>query len=375
YFNFFTNSFADSMLMLGWEVDNLTLNVILPVGISFYSFQTLSYTIDIYRKNSAPTKDFVSFFTFVSFFPQLVAGPVERASNLLPQIERPRVFQKDWFKAGIFQILVGLFRKIAIADNLGIYVDSVYSNIEIHNSSTLLLATIFYAFQIYYDFAGYSDIAIGSAKLFGFRFNRNFDFPYFSKSITEFWRRWHMSLSFWLRDYLYISLGGNRKGIKITYRNLLITMLLGGLWHGSSWNFIIWGGIHGIFLSLEKLIFTFNKKKSFGALGYCYTFVVVLFTWVFFRTSSFSYAIIFFENFSKFDFWVPFIGDSNGMANTISMLSLGLCFDLFINRSRFPLEEFGKTINDLRFSFAISTIILVVCLFYSSSNNFIYFQF
>lgn len=204
YYNFFADSFATAMNTIGWQVDELTLNIILPVGISFYTFQTLSYSIDIYRKNLAPTKDIISFFTYVSFFPQLVAGPIERASNLLPQIEQKRVFNREQFNQGILQISIGLFRKVVIADNLAIYVDTVYGNSELYNSSTLILGTILYSFQIYYDFAGYSDIAIGSAKLFGFNFAPNFNFPYFSKSVTEFWRRWHMSLSFWLRDYLYI---------------------------------------------------------------------------------------------------------------------------------------------------------------------------
>ncbi|WP_202964454.1 MBOAT family O-acyltransferase [Algibacter lectus] len=236
--------------------------MVLPVGISFYTFQTLSYTIDIYRKQFKPTNSIISFFTYIAFFPQLVAGPIERASNLLPQIEKKRVLKKEWFNAGLIQILVGLFRKIVIADTIGSYVDTIYGDIGIYNSSTVVLATFFYAFQIYFDFSGYSDIAIGTAKLIGFKFNQNFNLPYFSKSLTEFWRKWHMSLSYWLRDYLYISLGGNRKGIKITYRNLMITMLLGGLWHGSSWNFIIWGGIHGLVLSMEKLINTYRSRST-----------------------------------------------------------------------------------------------------------------
>ncbi len=180
YFNFFSDSFADLMSMGGWEVDHLTLQLILPVGISFYTFQTLSYTIDVYRNKLRPISDVVAFFTYVSFFPQLVAGPIERASNLIPQIQAPRFFNFNWFKAGILQIIIGLFRKIVIADNLGIYVDSVYGNLEMHNGTTVIIATIFYAFQIYYDFAGYSDIAIGSARLLGFRLEQNFNFPYFS---------------------------------------------------------------------------------------------------------------------------------------------------------------------------------------------------
>ncbi len=375
YYNFFADSFADLMLNFGWEVNDLTLNIILPVGISFYTFQTLSYTIDIYRKQFKPTTNLIAFFTYISFFPQLVAGPIERASNLLPQIEGKREFKKRFFSEGIFQILVGLFRKIVIADNLATYVDAVYYSPEIHNSSTLIIATFFYAFQIYFDFSGYSDIAIGSAKLLGFKFNQNFNLPYFSKSITEFWRKWHMSLSFWLRDYLYISLGGNRKGIKITYRNLMITMLLGGLWHGSSWNFVIWGGIHGIALSFEKLIFTYKKNKSFGFLGYIYTFMVVLLSWVFFRAKDLETSFTIIKRILSFDFIMPFIGDFNNVTISIAMLLLGIGFDFYIRIKNVDLEIIGGQFSTLKLIVLATTIIMLLNLFYSTSDNFIYFQF
>lgn len=375
YYNFFADSFASTMSTVGWEVNDLTLNIILPVGISFYTFQTLSYSIDVYRKEIKATRDIVSFFTFVSLFPQLVAGPIERASNLIPQIENRRNLNTVLLKTGFFQIFIGLFRKVAIADNLGVYVDSVYGNYDIHNSSTLLVATIFYAFQIYFDFAGYSDIAIGSAKLFGFNFNRNFNFPYFSRTLTEFWRRWHMSLSFWLRDYLYISLGGNRKGIVITYRNLLLTMLIGGLWHGSSWNFVIWGGIHGLFLSLEKYIFSTFKIKSFNSFGYLYTFVVVIIAWIFFRAPDFHSASTILTEIFSFNYGSLFIGDINSFINALLLLSMGVLVDLKVFRSHVSLEDYGVRFNILKLSVIISVIILILCLFYSSSENFIYFQF
>ncbi|NRD23502.1 MBOAT family protein [Winogradskyella litoriviva] len=375
YYNFFADSFATTMSTIGWEVNSLTLNIILPVGISFYTFQTLSYSIDIYRKEIKASRDIVAFFTFVSLFPQLVAGPIERASNLIPQIEKKRNLNVTLIKTGIFQIFIGLFRKVAIADNLGIYVDSVYGNYEIHNGSTLLVATIFYAFQIYFDFSGYSDIAIGSAKLFGFNFNRNFNFPYFSRTLTEFWRRWHMSLSFWLRDYLYISLGGNRKGIVITYRNLLLTMLIGGLWHGSSWNFVIWGGIHGLFLSLEKYTFSALKIKTFNALGYIYTFIVVLIAWVFFRAPDFHSASTILSEIISFNYGSLFIGNINTFINAILLLALGFVIDLKIFRTNIPLEDYGVKFSMLKLSIIVSLIILLLCLFYSTAENFIYFQF
>ena len=375
YYNFFADSFASTMSNIGWEVNDLTLNIILPVGISFYTFQTLSYSIDIYRNQIKASRDIVGFFTFVSLFPQLVAGPIERASNLIPQIERKRNLNITLIKTGIFQIFIGLFRKVAIADNLGIYVDSVYSNYEIHNSSTLLVATVFYAFQIYFDFSGYSDIAIGSAKLFGFKFNRNFNFPYFSRTLTEFWRRWHMSLSFWLRDYLYISLGGNRKGIIITYRNLLLTMLIGGLWHGSSWNFVIWGGIHGLFLSLEKYTFSALNIKTFNAFGYIYTFVVVLVAWIFFRAPDFHSASTIITEIFSFDYGPLFIGNINAFVNAVLLLLIGFIIDLKIFRSDVSLEEYGTRFSSVKLSIIVSIIILMLCLFYSTAENFIYFQF
>lgn len=375
YYNFFSESFSDLMLSVGWQVDSLTLNIILPVGISFYTFQTLSYSIDIYRNQIKASKDIVSFFTFVSLFPQLVAGPIERASNLIPQIENKRSLNLTLIKSGIFQIFIGLFRKVAIADNLGVYVDSVYANYEIHNSSTLVVATVFYAFQIYFDFSGYSDIAIGSAKLFGFKFNRNFNLPYFSKTLTEFWRRWHMSLSFWLRDYLYISLGGNRKGIVITYRNLLLTMLLGGLWHGSSWNFVIWGAIHGIFLSVEKYTFSAFKIKTFNGFGYIYTFVVVLIAWVFFRAPDFTAASTIVGKMFSMDYGSIFIGNINSFVNGLGLLAMGILIDYKLFKSNIPLEDYGVRFGIIRLSIIASVIIILLCLFYSTAENFIYFQF
>lgn len=378
YYNFFVSSFTDLASSLGWHPDDLTLNIILPVGISFYTFQTLSYTIDIYRGKLKPTKDIISFFTYIAFFPQLVAGPIERAANLLPQIQKKRKFNKALFNEGIIQIFVGLFRKIVIADTLGAYVDMVYSNIEIYNSSTILLATFFYAFQIYFDFAGYSDIAIGTAKLLGFRFNQNFNLPYFSKSLTEFWRRWHMSLSYWLRDYLYISLGGNRKGIKITYRNLMLTMLLGGLWHGSSWNFIIWGGIHGVVLSIEKYLKSKNwldRFKKIDFLGYFITFFVVLISWIFFRAQSLHDALSAVKKIFRFDFSKPFVGDINVLINSIIVLIMGIAFDFYLYKHKIDLENFGKNFSPVKIAVFVSIIIIIINLLYSTSINFIYFQF
>ncbi len=378
YYNFFAESFSDLMNLFGWQPNDLTLNIILPVGISFYTFQTLSYTIDIYRRQFEPTNDVISFFTYIAFFPQLVAGPIERASNLLPQMERSRTLKKEWFNEGILQILVGLFRKIVIADTLGAYVDVIYGDVSLHHSTTIILATFFYAFQIYFDFSGYSDIAIGTAKLLGFKFNQNFNIPYFSKSLTEFWRKWHMSLSYWLRDYLYISLGGNRKGIKITYRNLMLTMLLGGLWHGSSWNFIIWGGIHGLVLSIEKFLKSNHSLKlptALGFLGYPITFAVVLFSWIFFRAQDLGSAFSAIERIFMFDFSVPYFGDVNLMTSSVIVLTMGVLFDFYLFNKRIHLEQFGAKFSIVKIAAISTVIIILINLFYSTSNNFIYFQF
>jgi D-alanyl-lipoteichoic acid acyltransferase DltB (MBOAT superfamily) len=241
-----------------------------------------------------------------------------------------------------------------------------------------MLATVFYAFQIYFDFSGYSDIAIGTARLLGFKFNQNFNLPYFSKSLTEFWRKWHMSLSYWLRDYLYISLGGNRRGIKITYRSLMLTMLLGGLWHGSSWNFIIWGGIHGLVLAIEKYLMSNKivKMPSYmNFAGYIITFFIVAFSWIFFRAQGLETAWNAVYTIFQFDLSKPFFGDINVMVNSIFVLTIGLLFDFYLVKKKIHLEEFGRRFNNIKLVVILSFLIVLVNLFYSSSNNFIYFQF
>lgn len=378
YYNFFAESFAHFMQTLGWQPNDLTLTIILPVGISFYTFQTLSYTIDIYRKDFKPTQNIISFFTYIAFFPQLVAGPIERAVNLLPQIEKKRSIDKELFNEGLVQFFIGLFRKIVIADTLSAYVDAVYINVGFHDSTTLLLATFLFAFQIYFDFSGYSDMAIGSAKLLGFKFGQNFNLPYFSKSITTFWRKWHISLSTWLRDYLYISLGGNQKGKLLTYRNLMLTMLLGGLWHGSSWKFIVWGGIHGAALCLERILRNrsfWRPLQRFHLLGYLSTFSIVLLSWVFFRANDFDDAMFTVKKIFQFNFSAPFIPDRSLLTNTAICLFLGILFDFYLFRKKIDLEHLGKKMNLTQIVILLSILILLINLFYSTALNFIYFQF
>ena len=293
YYNFFAENLTQLFLTFGLQLDWVTLDILLPVGISFYTFQALSYTIDVYQHKMKPTHDIVAFFAFISFFPQLVAGPIERATHLLPQFLRSRSF--DYAKAtdGMRQILWGLFKKLVIADNCAVAVNQIFENYYQHDGLTLFYGAVLFTFQIYGDFSGYSDIAIGTARLFGINLMRNFNFPYFSRDIAEFWRRWHISLSSWLRDYLYISLGGNRHGKFRQYLNLIITMFLGGLWHGASWNFVLWGMFHGVALALHKAWMTIIGRKkgeeSHGVrrfLGVIITFNFVCFCWIFFRNAD-----------------------------------------------------------------------------------------
>jgi len=297
YFNFFAESFADAFTLLGHPFEATRLSVILPVGISFYTFQTLSYSIDVYRRKLIGTKDIVAFFAFVSFFPQLVAGPIERATNLLPQFYAPRKFSYDEAVIGTRQILWGLVKKVVIADNCATIVNMVFSDYQEYNASTLVVSAVFFSFQIYGDFSGYSDIAIGTARLFGFRLMDNFAFPYFSRDMAEFWRRWHISLSTWFRDYLYIPLGGSRVGLWSKIRNTFVVFLVSGFWHGANWTFILWGALNAIyFLPLliskrnrsnldtvahGKLIPSMRDVFDMGS-----TFALTLVAWVFFRSDS-----------------------------------------------------------------------------------------
>ncbi|MCQ2308682.1 MAG: MBOAT family protein [Bacteroidales bacterium] len=301
YFNFFSENFAKLFGLFGLELDFVTLNVILPVGISFYTFQALSYTIDVYRRKIEPTKDAVAFFAFISFFPQLVAGPIERATNLLPQFLNPRKFDYATAVDGCRQMLWGFFKKVVVADNCAVYVNYVFENYQSECGSTLLLAAILFTFQIYGDFSGYSDIAIGCAKLFGVRLMRNFNVPYFSRDIAEFWRRWHISLTTWFRDYIYIPLGGSRVSKAKVVRNTFIIFLVSGFWHGANWTFIAWGAYHAL-LFLPLILLGKNRKNtnivaegrllpSFGEFSrMLLTFALVVIGWIIFRAESIGQA-------------------------------------------------------------------------------------
>lgn len=310
YFGFFVTSFSALVQSLGGNLDVLHLNLVLPMGISFYTFQTMSYTLDIYYRRMEPTQQFLDFALFVAFFPQLVAGPIERARALLPQLAGNFRPSKSQAKAGIILIISGLFRKVMIGDTSGRYVDHLFAQPEWYTGLELACGLILFSIQIYADFSGYSRIARGTAKLLGIDLMQNFAEPYFSRHITEFWRRWHISLSTWLRDYLYIPLGGNRKGKVRTYINLMITMLLGGLWHGAGWNFMIWGGLHGLYLAIHRArrkkiephIFirwgNFDLRIMLQMLG---TYLLVCVTWLFFRAPDLETVFLFGEKWMRWE--------------------------------------------------------------------------
>ncbi len=292
YYNFFVDSGTELFALLGLPVSDVTLEIVLPVGISFYTFQTLSYTIDVYRGRLQPTRGLLDFATFVAFFPQLVAGPIVRASDFLPQLHTARRLADVAWRAHLLLFLSGFFKKACIADNLAPAVDAYFSAPETYSTLSCWVAVGAYAIQIYGDFSGYSDMAIATAGLLGYRLCDNFAHPYFATDITSFWRRWHMSLSTWLRDYLYISLGGNRGSTLFTYRNLMLTMLLGGLWHGASWNFVIWGFLHGLALIVHRLVGTTGPVTPLrSAVGWLATLWWVALCWIFFRADTLTTAL------------------------------------------------------------------------------------
>lgn len=301
YFDFFVNTFSLFLSAMGWKTNLGTLNIILPVGISFYTFQTMSYTIDIYRGQLHPKGGLIQYLTFVSFFPQLVAGPIERATHLLPQFNAGRIFCPAAGTEGMRLILYGLFCKMVLADNLGGIVERVYSHPDQAGPGELAVATVAFGFQIYFDFAAYSLMATGAARLFGIQLMRNFDYPYFSRTIREFWRRWHISLSTWFRDYLYIPLGGSRGSLEITCRNLFLTFLLSGLWHGAAEHFVMWGALHGIFITLAYWAEAGPLSRNLNRVRWSHpwlaplqilrTFFLVMAAWVLFRAVSVAEAI------------------------------------------------------------------------------------
>lgn len=387
YYNFFISSFAEALSGVGIQANYTTLNVILPVGISFYTFHGLSYIIDIYKDRIKAERNFIDYSLFVSFFPLLVAGPIERATHLLPQIVKPRKFEYAKAVDGLRQILWGLFKKVVVADNCAGFANQIFNNHTDYSGGTLILGAIFFTIQIYCDFSGYSDIALGTARLFGIELLRNFAFPYFSRDIAEFWRRWHISLSSWFRDYVYIPLGGSRGGKMMQIRNTMIIFLLSGFWHGANWTFIVWGGLHAIYF-LPLLIRNKNRQNmeivaqgkqipSFKETrGILTTFALVAFALIFFRATSLTHAFDYI--FGMFSLQAGKGLEINMLFFTTVFFTLILFITEWINREKkFALEVSDAGSLQITFLRRAVYVMLVFAIFIYGGENqeFIYFQF
>jgi D-alanyl-lipoteichoic acid acyltransferase DltB (MBOAT superfamily) len=386
YYNFFLENFINTFSLLGSEIKANSLNIILPVGISFYTFQTLSYSIDVYKRKLEPTKDFIAFSAFVSFFPQLVAGPIERATHLLPQFYKKRTFDYSKSVDGMRQILWGLFKKIVIADNCAKYANLIFNNSADYYGSSLALGALFFTFQIYGDFSGYSDIAIGTSRLFGFDLMRNFNFPYFSRDIAEFWRRWHISLSTWFRDYLYIPLGGSRGGTWMKVRNTFIIFIVSGFWHGANWTFIVWGALNAVYF-LPLLLTNKNRNnmetvalgKMFPSLNeigsILITFGLTVFAWIFFRAENMSHAIQYISDMFKHPGSFFLFSVYWRYKLILFLIILFVIFEWLGRGHQFAISHLGIKWNLLvRWSVYI-IIALTILLFSGAEQTFIYFQF
>jgi alginate O-acetyltransferase complex protein AlgI len=386
YYNFFLDNFITTFSFLGQDIQANSLNIILPVGISFYTFQTLSYTIDVYKRKLEPTKDFIAFTAFVSFFPQLVAGPIERATHLLPQFYTKRTFVYSKAVNGMRQILWGLFKKIVIADNCAEFANQIFNNSADLNGSVLVLGAIFFTFQIYGDFSGYSDIAIGTSRLFGFDLMQNFNFPYFSRDIAEFWRRWHISLSTWFRDYLYIPLGGSRGGTWMKVRNTFIIFIVSGFWHGANWTFIVWGALNAIYFlpllltnnnrnNLETVaqgkFFPSIKELSFMLL----TFGLTVFAWIFFRAENIGHAVQYISDIFKNPASFFALGIYWKYKTIILLISIFILIEWIGREGQYAIANMGiKWKRPIRYAMYYA-IIIAILWFGGKEQQFIYFQF
>jgi alginate O-acetyltransferase complex protein AlgI len=387
YYNFFLENFVVAFSFFGNPINPQGLNIILPVGISFYTFQTLSYTIDVYKRRLTATKDLIAFSAFVSFFPQLVAGPIERATHLLPQFYEKRKFDYALAVHGMRQILWGLFKKIVIADNCAEFANQIFNNSADLNGSTLVLGAIFFTFQIYGDFSGYSDIAIGTSRLFGFDLMQNFNFPYFSRDIAEFWRRWHISLSTWFRDYLYIPLGGSRGGTWIKVRNTFLIFIVSGFWHGANWTFIVWGALNAIYflpllltnnnrINLETVakgkLFPSLKELSFMLL----TFGLTVFAWIFFRANNIGHAISYIsEILSPSLFSIPKFTGMGKALTTIILIATFVLVEWKGREGQYAISHLGTNWNPTIRYVIYYSIIITIFWFMGTEQQFIYFQF
>lgn len=386
YYNFFTESFVSALAQLGLHVNTWTLKVILPVGISFYTFHGLSYVIDIYKDQIKAEKNFIDYSVFVSFFPLLIAGPIERATHLLPQIQKKRTF--DYAKAvdGLRQILWGLFKKVVIADQCAEYANQIFNNSADYSGSTLVLGAIFFTFQIYGDFSGYSDIALGTARLFGIDLLKNFAFPYFSRDIAEFWRRWHISLSSWFKDYLYIPLGGSKGGMWMKIRNTFIIFIVSGFWHGANWTFIVWGFLNALYI-MPSIIFNTNRNnleivakgkylpnlKDLLSIGI--TFSLTVFAWIFFRANNVEHAIKYISKIlSPSFFTLPYFKDGKLALPIIILVVLFIAIEWLGRESNYAIENIHSKNRIISWSFYY-IIIGLIFVFAGSNQQFIYFQF
>ncbi|MCC8358507.1 MBOAT family O-acyltransferase [Salinimicrobium sediminilitoris] len=378
YFNFFIENWISAWSGLGVQMNMWSMKIILPIGISFYTFQTLSYTIDIYKKRIQATNNFLNFATYVAFFPQLVAGPIERAKNLLPQFHSRRIFNLEESKSGFNLILWGLFKKVVIADNCAQLVNNIFENYTSLSAEVLVLGIFLFSFQIYGDFSGYSDIAIGSARLLGFKLMRNFNYPYFSRNIGEFWRRWHISLSTWFRDYLYIPLGGSKGNRWMTTRNIVIIFLVSGFWHGANWTFLIWGLLHALFF-IPLLWMAGNRKyledtptSSLREISKIFfTFSIISFAWIFFRSTDLFMAVQYILRLLTYDNWrgldeiffYPFF-------EILFVLTSFIAIEWLHRNQEQPLC--GRNVI-LKTSILI--VVIIVFGYFEESKDFIYFQF
>lgn len=383
YYNFFIDSFGELLRNFGLQIHYSTLQIILPVGISFYTFHGLSYVLDIYNDKIKPSYNWVNYTLFVSFFPLLVAGPIERATHLLPQLETPRKFNYTKAVDGLRQILWGLFKKIVIADNCAVFANDIFNNSAHQSGSNLILGAIFFTFQIYGDFSGYSDIALGSARLLGIELLKNFNFPYFSRDIAEFWRRWHISLSSWFKDYLYIPLGGNKGGIWMRIRNTFIIFIVSGFWHGANWTFIFWGGINALFIIPSIIMKTNRNNMEIVAKGKYFpnlkevlqlvsTFTLTTFCWIFFRANSLSHAFEYIGGiFKKSFFTIPSIPYA-----TIFLLIIFITIEWLGREGNYALEKLDLKLGKPFRWLVYALIILAIGMFMQTQETpFIYFQF
>lgn len=382
YYNFFASSFSELLNSVGIQASPILLNVILPVGISFYTFHGLSYVIDIYFKRIKAEYNFIDYSLFVSYFPLLVAGPIERATHLLPEIKVKREFDLEKAKEGICQIVWGLVKKVVLADTCATYANAIFDNYNSMNSFSLILGAVYFAFQIYGDFSGYSDIALGVSKLFGLDLLRNFNYPYFSRDIAEFWRRWHISLSSWFRDYLYIPLGGSKGGIWMKIRNTFIIFVVSGFWHGANWTYIVWGFINAVYFlplllsnsnrnNMDAIVLKWNFDSAKVLLSILYTFLLTCIAWVFFRANTISDAILYLKRIiTNGEFKLQFLANERSNYELIIMIIL---FVLVEWNNRNKIEPLSGKRNLLKLSLAIASIMAFGT--FSDYKEFIYFQF